>query len=615
MRISALATTGALALSALAALPAGAASASPPSFPLGGPTSGCTTISVSAPDGTKVESVKGVRRAGGTITFPAVAPQPAPPPATGVPAYCEVTVTLTHPGAGDRAHVTVWLPETGWTGRFQAIGGSAYAAGDFGPGLATAVKGGYAAATTDGGVTPAYLDVGWALKADGEVNTPLLENFADRGQHEMALVGKEVTDAFYGRPADYSYWNGCSTGGRQGYMEAQRHPDDFDGILADAPAINWDRYVPATLWPQVVMNEERTFPAPCVLDAFTQAAVKACDPLDGTTDGLLAEPAACAFDPRKLIGKAVDCDGAKVTISAADARVVRKIWDGPVTPSGDTLWYGVPVGAALDALAGTKANADGTRSGVPFPVPALWVSTFLERDPQFDTSTLTYARFAQLFEQSRAQYNRIIGTDDPDLTAFREAGGKLLTYHGSADQLIPTQGTVDYRLRVQELLGGTDEVDTFYRLFLAPGVGHCGVGGTGPVPTDPLAALTNWVENGKAPDTLPAAVTDAAGRTVTRDLCRYPLISTYSGHGDRRAAGSYRCTAGSGKGDTPPLSTSMPASDGSDTSDDGMHNGRPELAATGSGTALLLLAATVATLLGGALIARRSRRFPRNRQG
>ncbi|MGW7571954.1 tannase/feruloyl esterase family alpha/beta hydrolase [Streptomyces tendae] len=178
----------------------------------------------------------------------------------------------------------------------------------------------------------------------------------------------------------------------------------------------------------------------------------------------------------------------------------------------------------------------GARSGAPFPIPAVWISTFLERDPSFDTSARTDARFA----------------DDPDLAAFREAGGKLLTFHGSAEQLIPTQGTVDYRRRVQRLMGGSDEVDTFYRLFPAPCVGHCGGGGTGPVPTDPLAALTDWVENGKALDTLPAGVTDAAGKTVTRDLCRYPLISTYSGHGDRNAAGSYRCTAGSEADDPSP---------------------------------------------------------------
>ncbi|MFC4033299.1 tannase/feruloyl esterase family alpha/beta hydrolase [Streptomyces polygonati] len=533
----------ALALSVLLPVSAGAVTPSPK--PAAHPAQhGCAQPHVAAPAGAVVESVTASHQPGGTVTFPAVPPLPAPPPAEDVPAYCDITVTLTHPGAHDYEHLRIWLPDTGWTGRFQAVGGSAYAAGDFGSGLAAAIKGGYAAATTDAGVTPAYLDVGaWALDPDGTVNKPLLKDFASRSQHDLAVVGKEVTAEVYGRPVGYSYFNGCSTGGRQGYMEAQRYAGDYDGILADAPGTNWDEFEVATLWPQVVMNQEHTFPTSCEFSAFTDAAVKACDTLDGAPDGLIAEPENCAFDPRRLIGRTVVCDGETLRISAADAEVVRKIWDGPTSPSGRRLWYGIPVGASFDGLAGTRTNSDGTRSGTPFDVPAIWVSTFVAHQPAFDTSAITYRRFAEIFRQSQEQYDGVIGTDDPDLSAFREAGGKLLTYHGDADQYIPTQGTVDYRRRVDRLMGGTKKVDDFYRLFLAPGVGHCGESGTGPVPTDPLGALTNWVEHGKAPDTLPAATTDATGRTISRDLCRYPLISRYDGHGDPAAATSYRCAA------------------------------------------------------------------------
>ncbi|MEV4000587.1 DUF6351 family protein [Actinomadura sp. NPDC049753] len=520
-----------------ASLPAGA-SASTGSIAA---ASGCSSISVRPPAGTAVESVTAVGQAAGTAHVPAVPPLPAVD-VPGVPAYCDVTVTLTHPGAGDHAKVKVWLPQTGWNGRFQALGGSAYAAGDYGAGLADAVKSGYAAATTDAGVG-AYIDTGWALTDTGTVNTALLENFADRSQHEMAVVGKQVVDEVYGKPASYSYWNGCSTGGRQGYMEAQRHPDDFDGILAGAPAVNWDEFEVATLWPQVVMNEEHTFPSQCEFNAFNKAAVQACDGLDGATDGLIGDPAKCDYDPRRLIGTTVECDGERVTITAADAAVVRKIWDGPRTSSGERLWYGVPVGAGFD-LAGTEAKPDGTRRGVPFIVPALWVSTFLKRQPAFDVSTITYAQFTRVFRQSQVEYDRIIGTDDPDLSAFRKSGGKLLSWHGQADQLIPTQGTVDYRERVERDMGGAHRVDGFYRLFLAPGVAHCaGDTSTGPKPTDPLGALTAWVEQGNAPRTLSASIKDSAGQTVTRDLCLYPAVSRYIGHGDKRAAGSYRCVA------------------------------------------------------------------------
>ncbi len=324
-------------------------------------------------------------------------------------------------------------------------------------------------------------------------------------------------------------------------MEAQRYPDDFDGILANAPAVNWDEFEVATLWPQVVMNNEKTYPSACEFKAFTDAAVKACDPLDGATDGLVNDAARCDFDPRRLIGTKVVCDGRELTITAADAAVVRKIWDGPRTASGRKLWSGVPVGADLSALAGVVADTDsGGVKGAPFPVPRYWVASWLKKQPSFDVSTITYGQFTKLFEQSRAEYDRIIGTDDPDLSAFRDSGGKLLTWHGQADQYIPTQGTVDYRRQVERTMGGSKRVDDFYRLFLVPGAGHCGLNkGVGTI--DDLAALTAWVEQGKAPKALPATLVNAAGQSVNRDVCAYPEVSRYTGHGDPAAASSFRC--------------------------------------------------------------------------
>ncbi|MFE2540206.1 tannase/feruloyl esterase family alpha/beta hydrolase [Actinacidiphila glaucinigra] len=495
----------------------------------------CASMPVRAPAGTEVEDVTAVRDAGGTIKGTGVLQGEV----TGVPAFCKVTVTLTHPGEDDHATVSTWLPEKGWNGRFQALGGSAYLAGDNGVGMGTAVKNGYAATTTDAGVGDA-LDVSWALNSEGEINTAPLKNFASRSQHEAAVVGKEVVDAVYGKHAAYSYFTGCSTGGRQGYMEAQRHPDDYDGILADAPAVNWDEFEVATLWPQVVMNNEKTYPADCELDAFTDAAVKACDALDGVRDGLVNDPQRCDFDPRELIGTKVECHGAELTITAADAAVVRKIWDGPHTPSGRKLWSGVPVGADLKGLAATTTDPDGTVKGNPFPVPAAWVRLWLKKDPSFDLSKITYRQFTELFEQSQAEYDKVIGTDDPDLSGFRTSGGKLLTWHGQADQFIPAQGTVAYREQVERKMGGAKRVDDFYRLFLAPGTDHCGLNGTDGS-ADGLAALTAWVEHGKAPKTLPATLVGASGKSVTRDLCSYPEVSRYKGHGDPDVASSFRC--------------------------------------------------------------------------
>lgn len=489
--------------------------------------SACSSLSIAAPQAAQVDSVAAVERPGGTVTFPPNPPFPNDQ-VTGVPAYCEVTVQLSHPGAGDHVKTVVWLPKTGWTGRFQALGGSGYWAGEFGAPLAKAVKAGYAVASTDAGVGPSpFTADAWALK-DGKVNQALLQNFAARSQHDLALVGKAVISQYYGRAAAYSYWNGCSTGGRQGYMEAQQHPDDFDGILAASPGINWDRWGVAAIWPAVVMNQEHTYPSSCELEEFNKAAVQACDAKDGVRNGVIDQPQNCHWAPERLIGKTVLCDGKPVTITAADAKVVRRIWDGP-----RGLWYGLTRGTAFDGLAVTQ---EAEPHAVPFAVPDSWVRNWLKLDPQYDTSKITYSQFAKLFRQSQAQYNGVIGSDNPDLSAFQRSGGKLLSWHGLSDSLIPALGTVDYRKRVERELGGSTRVNDFYRLFLAPGAGHCAGGIT---PTDPLTSLVNWVEQGKAPNTLPAATPDG---TSSRDLCAYPKVSRYTGHGNPNLATSYRCS-------------------------------------------------------------------------
>ncbi|MFC7385704.1 tannase/feruloyl esterase family alpha/beta hydrolase [Sphaerisporangium rhizosphaerae] len=495
----------------------------------------CAAVPVSAPSGTKVESVKAVAHAGGTVTFPAAPPlHPEEETLTDVPAWCDLTVTVSHPGAKDHVAIKISLPQDRkkWTGRFQATGGSAYLAGDLGGApLVSAVKAGYVAAATDAGVGANPLDVsGWALTAAGKVNTPLLENFASRSLHDMAVIGKDVAKRFYDRSVSYAYWNGCSTGGRQGYEEAQSRPADFDGILAKAPAINWDRFAVATLWSQAVFNEEKVAPTSCELEAFTAAAVKACDTLDGVEDGVIDSPHKCGWDPRRLVGTKVVCEDKTIVISRATADAVRKVWAGPVI-SGRKLWYGPNKGASLAALASP---------GAPFFVADTWVKYFVTQDPSFDTTKLTYTSFGRLFRASQRRFNDIIGSDDPDLSAFAKAGGKLLSWHGQTDELVPTQGTVDYRERVERALGGGERVDDFYRLFLLPGVNHCG-GGTGPYPADDLGALVTWVEKGKAPATLAASVSGADGRTVTRNVCRYPMVARYTGHGDTASAANYRC--------------------------------------------------------------------------
>jgi pimeloyl-ACP methyl ester carboxylesterase len=475
----------------------------------------CTAVQAPTVPGARVLTVTAVERHDYVVPPGMTNPEPI----TDIPAFCEVVVTLTHPGAGDVVTVEAWLPLTTWNGRFQGTGGGGYAPGFFDQALAPAVKQGYAATSTDAGVGSDPLTPTWALTDDGAVNRELLTNFASRSLHDMAVAGKALTAGFYGRPATYAYWTGCSTGGRQGLMSAQRYPDDYDGIVAAAPAINWTKFVVAEQWPQVVMAEANNYPTPCELQAFADAAVTECDRADKVPDGVIGDPTRCEYDPYRLVGTTILCDGRPITISPSDAAVVARIWAGP------GVWSGLPKGTPFWGVAGT--TPDGT-AGTPFPVADNWIKYFLKRDPTFDTSTLTFGDWYRLFAQSIAEYRAVIDTSDPNLSAFRAAGGKMITWHGQADEVIFPAGSTKYWQQVPR-------ANDFYRLFMAPGVGHCG-GGRGAAPTDPLAAVVAWVEQGRAPNTLPAATP-----TSTKNLCPYPKVSRYDGKGNPNDASSYRC--------------------------------------------------------------------------
>jgi hypothetical protein len=497
----------------------------------------CTHLSAPKIPGAEVISINGTEKWNYTV---AAIPQLLPYPIYGLD-FCEINVVLTHPNADDRVLVQVWLPLRHWNGRFQATGGSGWAAGTFDATLGPAVQLGYSSASTDAGVSRELASPGeWALRQNGTVNWDALTNFAHRSVHDMGLVGQDITAQFYGKKAEYSYWNGCSTGGRQAMAAAQRYPEIFDGILAGAPAINWATYVVAEQWPQVVMEEEGTFPSQCELKYFRSAAIEQCDELDGIKDGVITDPDSCNFDPYRLVGKQIQCEGASIKICESTARVVEKILQGPFSSSGEPLWYGLNTGAALDSLANTTVTND-RRIGFPLFVNDNWIKYWLAKDPTYNTSTISYETLQELFSQSKAEYDEIIGTDNPDLSAFHNAGGKLIVWQGLADQLIFPKGTIDYRERVERLMGGSSKVDDFFRLFFAPGVDHCGGDATlGAMPNDILGALVTWVEQKKTPNTLPATLNALEGQKMERILCPYPQVSKYVG-GDKSSSRSFRC--------------------------------------------------------------------------
>lgn len=458
---------------------------------------------------------------------------------------CEVNVTLSHPEIKDSVFVQTWLPLHNWNERFAAIGGGAWLSGQGTIDLALPASLGYAVSSTDAGLTGAtpLSPAGWALKKDGTVNTGLLTNFASRSIHDMAIVGKAVTASFYGRKAQHSYWNGCSTGGRQGLVAAQQYPDDFNGILAGAPAIYWTEYVVAELWPQVVMKEAGYYPLSCEFDAIVQKAIEACDKKDRVQDGVITDPFSCKFDPFTAVGTQAQCNDVNVTITAKTASIVRKIWDGPKTSRDNKLWTGMPIGANLNSVAGTQPiNGTGKNGPLPLFLPTTWIRYFVKRNPNFDVTAVNPAELANIFAESKSKFDKLIGSANPDLSAFKTSGGKLLVWHGLADQLIYPQDSVKYLKEVEQKLGGEDATSKFFRLFLAPGVDHCAYGvPAGAAPVDPFAALVSWVEDGIAPEALQAETKSGAPAHFTRKICRYPLQAKYRGCGDTNVAESYSC--------------------------------------------------------------------------
>lgn len=440
---------------------------------------------------------------------------------------CRVTALVTHPPAGDEVRVWIALPTKNWNGRFRGNGGGGFSGGSTNS-LRGPVARGFAAGATDTG--HAGGSGSFALDGKGRLNWESIVNNAYRGVHDMTVVGKALTQAFYGKPARYSYFVGGSSGGRQGLMEAQRYPDDYDGILSGCPAINWHRFLPSDLWPQVVMLEAKNFVPKAKLDAVTSAAVAACDELDGVKDGVIDDPGRCGYDPKRFVGTRIG----EETFTETDAEVVRRIWEGARGQDGSFLWYGLDRGTDLSALAGT---AGSPLTGRPFGIPLDWFRYFLLQDPKWDETALTPAHFEMLWRQSVEQYGIVFGTDDPDLTRFRDRGGKIIIYHGLIDQLIPAEGTVDYYKRVMARMGA--ETAQFARLFLVPGVDH-GFRGPGPTPTGQFEALIRWVEEGRAPDMLLGERRDPSGKVIgTRPLFPYPRVARYKGTGNPEDAANY----------------------------------------------------------------------------
>ncbi|KAH7110826.1 Tannase/feruloyl esterase [Dendryphion nanum] len=448
--------------------------------------------------------------------------------------FCNVTITHTHPGQEDKLTTQIWLPiDPPWNKRLQATGGGGWVAGlsaQFDFHRNGAVAEGYATVSTDAGISGGVED--WALKSPGNVDLNRLQNFASVGLKDAVLATKSVIKSFYGEEAKYSYFSGCSQGGRQGLMFAQRYPDVFDGIAAAAPAINYGNFFLSELYPALIMQSTGEIPQPCELDAVQAAAFKVCDGNDGLVDGIISHPDSCTFDPYSVVGAALNCSEAPhvKAISKAAARVAEAAWYGARTENGEFLWYTSGIQAPLTgplAIASPACSTNGTCSVLVWPVYADWLRFFLIKDADYSFKDLTRKEFERVYRISVQEYDSIIGTSWADLREFRDAGGKAITYHGTADTGIPFYNSRHYYKAVTAV---DSKVHNYYRLFEAPGLSHCS-GGIGGYPGGTFDALVKWVEQGIAPDSLEAR---SATTNKTSILCPYPKKAVF-------AAGRFVC--------------------------------------------------------------------------
>ncbi|KAK4129730.1 tannase and feruloyl esterase [Parathielavia appendiculata] len=483
--------------------------------------------------------------------------------------FCNVTVSYTHPGQNDNTIVETWLPieNPSWNNRFQAAGGGGWATGRWALSYETmkgAIGDGYATSTTDAGLGSALDPSEWALISPGNVNWYKLNNFASVSLNDQAIISKALIKRFYGKGPAFSYWNGCSQGGRQGLMLAQRYPTAYDGISAGAPVLYSSLTGMSLYWPQEVMNRLKTYPYGCEMDAISAAAITACDELDGVTDGIVSDVDAClrSFNPFQLIGTLVpDCRQAgnrTVEIGTAAAVVVNATWHGIVTAKREPTWYGLSPGTYISneggaggfetpGIASTKCS-NGTCVGNPNSMAMSWMKYFLARgDPNFDAAEMTYAEFDDMVRIGRQIYRSVMDTDDPDLTRFRDAGGKMVTFHGLWDTLVPPNATRRYHSEISALLPDTD---SFYRHFEVPGLGHCWGHASGQ-PTSLFDQLRAWVENGTAPEQTPVDIKALDGSTHHRILCPYPQTARFDKEacGDPADTQCWSCDAGAGAGD------------------------------------------------------------------
>jgi feruloyl esterase len=435
------------------------------------------------------------------------------------PGSCRVAATLT-PSKESRINIEVWLPLSGWNGNLQAVGNGGWSGSIPSGPLNAALARGYAAVATDtgheGGGGP------WMQ------NREKLIDFGYRAVHEMTVKAKAIVESFYGTAPRFSYFTGCSGGGRQALMEAQRYPDDFDGIVAGAPSLNATGRAAFSMWvAQNLRKEQASYIPATKYPLIHKAALDACDATDSVKDGVIENPKRCAFDPQVLQCRGDDSESC---LTAAQVAAARSIYQ-PLVDAGTK--QEIAPGLSYGSEPGW-ATYGGQQ---PFALGMEMFKFLVFNDPTWDFRTLNFDSHMALVRKAEAG---VVNAMDPNLKPFFASGGRLIQYHGWSDPQIQPLSSVEYYDSVLQRMGGAQRVDSHYRLFMVPGMAHCG-GGEGTSSFDMLTALERWVEKGEAPDSIPASRIVNGRVDRRRPLCPYPQQATYKGSGDINDAANFVC--------------------------------------------------------------------------
>lgn len=454
----------------------------------------------------------------------------------GVPAHCRVAGVIT-PTSDSEIKFAVWMPAGDWNGKFLGIGNGGFAGAISTAGLMEGVRTGFAAASTDTGhAATGGVDASWALQHPEKII-----DFGHRAIHLMTVQGKAITAAFYGSGPKKSYFSSCSNGGRQALMEAQRYPEDYDGIIAGAPANDWSHLMTNATKNAAVTLRDPSFYIPAEkLPAIQAAAISACDKKDGVADGVVENPGKCGFDLNILLCKGEET---KACLTAPQIGALKELYGGLKDGKGKQVYPGYALsGEAETGGWGAWITGPAPEKSALFAFGTQFFKYMVYSDPAWDYKNFDVARDLPAAQKVGVHLN----ATDPNLKAFHAHGGKLILYHGWCDAAIPGQAVIDYYDSVVKKMGAK-AVGSFVRLFMVPGMQHCGAGAgpnsfgqAGPPKGDAASniamALEQWVEKGTAPEQI---IASRPGRT--RPLCAYPKTAKYKGTGSTDEAANFEC--------------------------------------------------------------------------